>query len=545
MVRSRRVLMSAIVMTVCLGVASGPFPAAAQQYETSLRSLDYSPDPLARSPRLLGMGRLTLADDLHNRINLWDFAGSPTGIAAAESLTTLEYRPSTRSSTGLHELPGASPPRERQQLAARQMRHSIETWKRAPGEATYGLLAEVATLRWDRPYNGSVEERGNFRVPRLTGVINGRLPWVPSTRFDYALRLGYSLETYDDLYLDYFQLPQGEYVGKPSAVAPSPDLFTPNHAEVSNLGGGIALSMRATRDLKVAIGYDRERVMVRSDNEGLRSTSRTDEQRPFNIGQASVVGRVGPLEFGADGRAWRSESEEFFFWSVSAGPTQDPLAGLGKRLSRKEEGSSLRTRARWTAGSLELGGAFNTSFRRGITTPWYPRNVGDDQGFNDFLDEVGLRGGADTLLVPARVQASLVEVSGLEVVGGGTWRRSGGRGSFGAEFHRWRLRTDVSSVGRGPEPTGWDVRAGGEHRCGPTFLARAGWSYGLSDRDRLTADNQYRHVTATAGFGHQPAGSRWSVDLGYAFEWLYPDFADPVKSRETRQQLALQMRWSI
>jgi hypothetical protein len=369
---------------------------------------------------------------------------------------------------------------------------------------------------------------------------------VPSTRFDYAVRLGYSLETYDGLYLDYFQLPQGEYIGLPSAVAAPPDLFTPNHAEVSNVSGGVAFSMRVTPDTKVAIGYDRDQVMVRSSNEGLRSTSRTDERRPFNIGQASLVGRLGPhLEFGADGRAWRSVSEEFFFWTVSAGPTQEALAGLGKRLDRKEEGSSLRTRARWVTGPLELGAAFNTSFHRGIVTPWYPVNVGDQQGFNDFLDEMGRRGGADTLLMPARVQASLVEVRGYEAVGGGSWQLPGHRGSLGAEVHRWRLRTDQISTGHGPEPTGWDVRAGGEYRCSSTFLARAGWSYGLSDRDRLTESNTYRHATATAGFGHQPTGSRWSIDLGYALEWLYPDFADPTQSRETRQRLAVQTRWAF
>jgi len=84
MAPSRRVLRSAIVMMMSLGALAGALPAAAQQYESSLRSLDYSPDPLARSPRLLGMGQLTLADDLHNRIGLWDFAGNPTGIAEAE-----------------------------------------------------------------------------------------------------------------------------------------------------------------------------------------------------------------------------------------------------------------------------------------------------------------------------------------------------------------------------------------------------------------------------------------------------------------------------
>jgi hypothetical protein len=521
---------------------TGALPAAAQQYETSLRSLDYSPDPLVRSPRLLGMGRLTLADDLHNHINLWDFAGSPTGIADAESLTVFEYRPGTRTSTALRDLVPTD--RERQLLSARQVRHGIETWKRASGQAAYGLTGEVATLQWDRPFSGTVEERGKFTVPTLTGAVNGRLPWVRSTRFDYAVRVGYSREVYDDLYLDFLQRPQGEYIGKESTGEPPPDVFTPNHGDVADLNGGVAISMRVTSGIKAAIGYDRHRAIVRSDNEGLRSTSRTTERRPFNIGQASVVGRVGQhLEFGADGRAWSSTSEEMFFWTVSAGQGQDPLSGRGKRLDRKEDGTSLRTRARWTEGSFEFGAAVNTSFRRSIITPWYPIEEGDAPGFNDFLDLVGFRAGADTLLLPARVQYSRVTEHGYELVGGGSWRLPGRRGSLGAEYHRWRQRIDQRFVGVGPEPIGWDVRAGGEYRCNSAFLARAGWSYGLSDRDNLTADNTYRHATATTGFGYQAVGSRWSVDLGYAFEWVNPDFGDPVRSRETHQRLAVQTRW--
>lgn len=357
MAPSRRVLMSAIVMTMSLGLLIGALPAAAQQYEASLRALDYAPDPLARSPRLLGMGRLTLADDLHNRIGLWDFAGNPTGIAEADSLTTFEYRAGSRSSNAVHDIAGPSPtPRQRQNLSARQVRHTIETWRRAPGTTAYGLIGEMATLRWDRPYSGDVEERGKFTVPALLGAVNGRVPWLNSTRFDYSLRFGFSQETYDDLYFDFLHIIEGDYIGRPSGAQPPPDVFTPTHGHVTNLGGGMAISMRVTQGIKAAIGYDRAQASVKSTNEGERSTSRTDERRPFDLGQASIVGRLGGhLEFGADGRAWRSRSEEFFFWTVSAGPTQDPLAGDGKRLDRTEEGTSMRTRARWVEGPIEIG----------------------------------------------------------------------------------------------------------------------------------------------------------------------------------------------
>jgi hypothetical protein len=184
--------------------------------------------------------------------------------------------------------------------------------------------------------------------------------------------------------------------------------------------------MRVTRDIRLAAGYDRARVKVRSTLEGLRSTSKLDEDRPFDIGQASLVGRVGRhLELGVDGRAWRSHSEEFFFWSISAGPTQAPLSGSGKRLDRDEKGTSLRTRLRWTSGPLELGAAFSSRFGRTIVTPWYPRGAGDHPGFNDYLREVGTRVGADTLMMPESVIPSEIEERSHELSGGAACRCPG------------------------------------------------------------------------------------------------------------------------
>ena len=122
-------------MTMCLGALSGGSPAAAQEYESSLRSLDYAPDPLARSPRLLGMGGLTLTDDLHNHIRFWDFAGNPAGIMDAESLSTFEYRPDTRTGSAFHDVTDTLTTRERQEFSTRHMRHAFEAWRRTPGGA--------------------------------------------------------------------------------------------------------------------------------------------------------------------------------------------------------------------------------------------------------------------------------------------------------------------------------------------------------------------------------------------------------------------------
>src|SRR5262245_13250418 len=71
-----------LVLTAFLAMSAGillPTSSSAQRYEAARRLLDLSPDPIARSPRLLGMGRLTLADDRHNNLGMWDFAANPTG----------------------------------------------------------------------------------------------------------------------------------------------------------------------------------------------------------------------------------------------------------------------------------------------------------------------------------------------------------------------------------------------------------------------------------------------------------------------------------
>ncbi len=542
---SPRVLRSALVIAMCLGTLAGVPRASAQHLDAALRSLDYAPDPLARSPRLLGMGRLTLAADPHNRLSLWDFAGNPTGIAEADSVTTFEYRPVLRSSSVLRDIPaGSSSFRERQELSARQVRHGIETWRRSPGSTAYGMMAEIATLQVDRPFDGTIERRGRFTLPAFAGAANGRVPWLKSDRFDYAIRLQYGIEVFDDTYFEFLRLPEGDYIGKESAIAAPPDLFTPDRVETSDLRGGVGVSMRVTRDIKLAVGYDRARVKVRSTLEGLRSTSKVDEDRPFDIGQASLVGRFGRgLEWAADGRAWRSHSEEFYFWSISAGAIQAPLSGSGKRLDRDEKGTSLRTQVRWTSGPLQLGAGFGTRFGRTIVTPWYPRNAGDEPGFNDFLREVGSRVGADTLTLPASVIASQIDERSYELSGGGSVSLPGGRGVIGAEVHRRSGRTDEASTAGGPQPRDWDVRAGGEYRLSATFLARLGWNYGISDRDDLGSDDASRSAVATGGFGFQPLGSRWSLDLGYAYEWVRADFVDPARSRGAHQHLAVQMRW--
>lgn len=537
---SRRVTRSAMVILMAAAAGAAPVPASAQQYESSLRSVGYFPDPLARNPRLLGMGRLSLASDVHNDLNIWDVAGNPLGIAGAESISVVEVRPRVRTAAGVHDLPDA--PRERQDLGARHMRNGLEAWRRSSGGATYGLVGEFATLKLDRPYSQDSEMRSRFTVPAISGVVNGPLVWIPGNRVQYALRVGYTLELLDQERYDFFRLANGDYLGRRTSRLSDPDLFTPNHSEVSSLGLGGGLSYRFGEWLTAAANYDHVTAKVRGRNIGLRSESRLIEDRPFGIGQLSLAGRWGALRWVADGRGWRARSEEFWEWSVSAGPTSLPLSGSGKRLDRDEEGTTLRTRARWTGGALDLDAGFNTSYRRTIVTPWYPPEVGGVPGFNDFLDEIGTRPGADTLNLPQRVMPSQVEARGVEMSAGATWRLAGDAGLIGLEVTRRTERFDQPAFG-GPEPSAWDVRAGTEIRLAASLLGRAGFVWGQDDRDDLSAADEYQRRSATAGLGYRPTGSRWSADLAYAFDWLDPDFGDPLRQRRSGQEFVLQVRW--
>ena len=86
----RRVLLSAL-SPAFLFIAAFAAPAYAQFYDVARGSLGFSLDAIERSPRLLGMGRMTfVGDDPHTAITLWDFAASPLGILEADSAQQIE-----------------------------------------------------------------------------------------------------------------------------------------------------------------------------------------------------------------------------------------------------------------------------------------------------------------------------------------------------------------------------------------------------------------------------------------------------------------------
>ena len=154
----RRVLNGAWALAAIATLAVAP--AHAQFYEDVRRTLDLGPDPLARSPRMVGMGRLSLViDDAHHRFDIWEFSGNPAALFDSDSVSTFELFPSTAASSTVHDDPGSPTPRERQDFALREFRTGYEAFRRTPSGTAFGLYGEFDRLRVDFPRAAAVERR--------------------------------------------------------------------------------------------------------------------------------------------------------------------------------------------------------------------------------------------------------------------------------------------------------------------------------------------------------------------------------------------------
>ena len=156
---------------------------------------------------------------------------------------------------------------------------------------------------------------------------------------------------------------------------------------------------------------------------------------------------------------------------------------------------------------------------------------------------IGARPGADTLSPARAAPPSQVEERSTSVLGGGNWQLPGGKGLVGVEYEQTHTKVDQAGFATGPKPELWDIRAGGEYHLSSSFVARAGWNYGVHDVDVLTSDNAYRSTVVTLGMGLHPPGARWTADLGFAHEWLGADYVDATNTRGGEQQMSLQLRW--
>jgi hypothetical protein len=517
-------------------------PAVAQLYDDARRAVAFAPDPIARSPRLLGMGRLVyLLDDPQNRISLWDFAGNPTGLMEDDSTSIIEFMPATAATSSVSDIPGPDRMRERQTLAAREVSFGYEAWHRARDGATYGAIGDLGLLRTDRPFSADLERRVRFTVPRIMPVINGRMPYLLTERLVYAVRFIYQYESADDRLRTIVRNPAGDYIDLDGITVPDVDFFTPNQHSVRTLGGGAALSYRFG-STTVAVGHDQIGSLVKGRNEASRYLSETRENRPYGVWQGTAVGHIGGLEWGADAQSWKANSKASWVFSISTGSASTPLAGRGSLYRRSEEGRSLRGRARWKLGSFELGGGGGFERREiDIVAPL----ATDSTSFNRFRNFVFLVPSADSLYLPDSVTSNRFEQQAWTAGGGIGWTRADGRWMAAAEFHRSSAEVDAVLSGRGPNPASWDLRTGVECAVNPTLRLRAGYIHRWTDRDELTANSEFLANAGTIGLGIAPSAVRWSIEGGYIHEWERADFGDPGSPRTNRNQLAVRVTWPL
>jgi hypothetical protein len=541
----RRVRVNALVG---LGIfLAGASPASAQEFAATEQALGVSPDPIARSPRLSGMGRLTLlGDDRHNRITLWEFAGNPAGISSADSTSTLELRPGTSSASDISDDVYQSGPFERQTLAGRGMRTGIEGWRRAGGVA-YGIIGDFNSVRMDEPFASGIERRTHVSDPRMMGAINGPMPYVKSGHMKYALSVFAGRERGEDQFMTYVTNGAGSYIDRDGTTLTSPDLFAPNDRRSLNVGGSATLAYSFGRWLEAAATGHLVNTELSGFNSGGRYYAETREQlrghRPYPVGQATLIAHVGKhLEWGWDGRMWDARSEQHWVFTISAGIGQNPFSGRGTLARREERGSEMRTRLRWTLGALEVGGGLSTSYLQNVIAPPDPA---DPTSLNQFLYTLYRRPNADSLAIPDSVSNSRSERRAWDAAGGVALRLPGRRGLVGIEYHKTQNELVQDPGGLGPRQTSWDVRAGIEYRLVPVLMARLGYIHGSLDADELTRNNETISNTGTVGFSVQPAGAVWSFDAGYGVEWRRADYGDPAQPRGSRQQLASQLRWTF
>jgi hypothetical protein len=518
--------------------------ASAQFFDEAQRAYGLTPDPLARSPRLVGMGLLGLVvPDRDNEIDLWDFAGNPVGVVDADSTSVFEVRPTTWAGSGVHDVfTTDGEGRERQDMALRSLGISYEAWQRTHGGTTYGLLGAFQTLRHDQPFTSDTELRTQFSQPSVTPVLSGAVPFLAPDRLLYALFTRYAYMSSTDFYRDITRNAVGDYIDQNGGELEPPNFFDPDEYSITSEGGGAALSYDLGAPLKAALSFDYTSNDVHGKNEGTRYSAETIETRPYRRGQASLVGHFGNLTYGADAQGWKAASEQRWVFTISAGAGATPLTGRGKLLERREEGSTLRTRAHWTLGDLVVGAGYQTFYRQvEIIGP----SPFDESSLNRFLDDIYYRIGADTLALPDSVTSGTRDEHAWDAGGGLSWRVRGGRTIVGIEGHYNRDLFTDDVAGMGPKRLGWDVRGGAEVPVAGDLVLRGGYIHRWEDRDDFTDRNEYISNAATFGLGLHPRGSLWSLDTGYVFEWTQADFGDPGSPRESRQRLSLLVRWAF
>jgi hypothetical protein len=520
-------------------LGTGALPAAAQFYEPTLHSLDFTNPRVARSPRLLGMGGLSLViPDRDASIDLWDFARMPVGLATDDSTSTLDLRPATDALSSVRRLPSGF---DRQNLAARTAIAQMEAVYRSESGGVFGVIGDLSGLRWDRPYSATVERREGLMHPEALAILGGHFEKFMGGNMRWATHLRFRGEKVEDRYRSIVVNGAGEWIDQAGDELPPPGEFEPTDVRVNTTAYGVSTSLDLGASSVLALGIERENNDIKSTNELQRSSAEYTEKRPYWVGQAAFVTALGrTLELGVNGIGRLSDSEADWRFTASAGVGGIPLTGRGNLSTREERASALQAHARWTPGAITLAGGVFTAAGETIIDP---PNANDPTSLNRFIHEAFNRPNADSLSFPDSVVHNETDRRAWGWGGGASTKL--GRGTLGAEMHWSRDVRDSKLAGSGPRRIAWDVRTGYEHPFGTLLTGRLGYAYRDVDEDDYTANNEYVGHAFSLGFGFVPAGSSWSVQTGYVIERRNQDFESPADERQTRQNLALHLRWAF
>lgn len=536
--RSARLALVSSLVLIGLAAATAP-PARAQFLEPAIRALDLGTGSPVRSARLLGMGRLSLViDDRDDALGLWDFAGNPAGAFDDDTASTFTLRPGTDAADGAHDrFDGV----RRQDLAARNLRMQFEGFRRdRTSGGVFGVVGELVSLRYDRPYDEDVARRQQVGLPAIMPILSGKLPYLGGGKVRYALRGRFEGEQTVDQYRFMQQNEAGEFLSLEGDAASPPNLFEPDEVRVNTSGLGVAFAMPVLQRHTFALGIDAIAQRIKGSNVGDRHSTERRETKPYLVGQSTIAGRLGDLEYIADGRAWQANSTQDWRFTVSGGVGSLPLTGRGKQLEREERGSALDSRVRWSSGALHFGGRL---FTRATEETITPPGVDDATSFNAFIRSLPAVIGADTLALPDSVVANQIDERTFGVGAGLGW--TSGRAQVGAEFH-WRRDLRMQErFGSGPERQAWDVRSGLEYRCNDVLTGRLGYVVSQVDEDTETELNEYVGHGPTLGLGLTPRDSSWDVQAGWSLQWRQSDFGDPSEQRQSRQNLSVSLHWGF
>src|SRR5262249_16558334 len=312
---TRWVLTRALCVSWLVVLAAGS--ARAQFFDPALRSLGLAAGPVARSPRLLGMGGMSLAvPDPHADINLWDFAALPVGLAYDDTSSTLDLRPGTDALSSTSRLPAG---RERQNLAARSTASQMEgVYRNHDSGSMFGVVGDLSGLHWDRPYTNDVEVREGMLHPQVMPILGGTVPRLFSGHLGWAAHLRFRNETVEDDYRAVVSNAAGEFIDLAGAQLPPPSQFVPTSIDVTTTGFGLSTAYAIGKRSHLGLGIEREDNKIESTNDLVTSSSETSETRPYWIGHATLVGKIGrTLEFGVDGLGRVSHSEAHWRFTAS------------------------------------------------------------------------------------------------------------------------------------------------------------------------------------------------------------------------------------